>query len=165
MTSAESENFRTNSQIICLGTNLLDTLSDDELIKAVSYLWFSDLYKAGIAFKRIWLLIKCNQTKSHLVCSLHKLFWYKTIYYKTDKNNIHNVMDLNSQKLVSTINNTSKIFDNQVKALCSKFSRWPIDIDTLLLIKDLEDVTALVPSHISTCVSYTGNLSIVQTYV
>lgn len=132
-------------------SNLLDKLSDDELIKVLSYLWFNDLYKAGIAFKRIWNLIKCNQ--SHLLYSLYKRFWYKTIAWKS-KINRSNILKFNHQ--IQFKSESLNSFNNEITYLCSQFSRWPIDIDTSLLIKGLEDVTTLVPDHISTCVSYTG---------
>jgi hypothetical protein len=128
---------------------LFDHLDDDSIIRVLSYLWFHDLYRMGTVSKRYRQLIMNPSTQ--LSYSLFINFWHLTSNQLiTSENKM-----ADCKKLAEVLLSPS-IFSQEIVHLCSRYSNWPTEIDTTLLVRNMRDVTALISGQTSACVAYTG---------
>jgi len=123
---------------------ILDHLDDDSIIRILSYLWFHDLFRVGTVSKRYRQLVMSPSTQ--LSYSLFTNFWHQQI---TSGNKM-----VDCKTLAEMLSPT--LFSQEIVHLCSRYSNWPTEIDTTLMVKDMRDVTALIPGQTSACVAYTG---------
>ena len=126
---------------------MFDQLDDDSIIKVLSFLWFHDLFRAGTVSKRYRRLVMSPNTQ--LSYSLFTHFWHGINNITTNQTKL-----VECKTLVDVL--SPSLFSQEIVHLCSRFSNWPTEIDTTLLIRGLRDVTTLIPGQTSTCVAYTG---------
>ena len=123
---------------------ILDHLDDDSIIRILAYLWFHDLFRVGTVSKRYRQLVMSPSTQ--LSYSLFTNFWHQQI---ASENKM-----VDCKKLAEMLSPT--LFSQEIVHLCSRYSNWPTEIDTTVMVKDMRDVTALIPGQTSACVAYTG---------
>jgi len=109
-------------------------LSDDEIVRVLSLLWYQDLFRMISLSRRLFGLVKDNNTlvKSLLVSQVDRCNWKN---FKADQ-------------FCRGMTNT------EILTLASRLSLWPTEIDTADLRYNLAE--AFVEGQTSKCVMYSG---------